>query len=269
MSNESGNRGAAGDPLRSLKLTLIWSVLAVAIGGTAAYFLWPMLSGGAASPPSQTATSSAEPAPVAAVAAEPPPEGTVEELLEKAKVALRENRVVSPPGVNAVEIYLSVLDKEPNNPLAKSGLVEILQLALQATEQSIGRKEYDEAERQLDLIEQFQPDSYTLSKLRDRLSNEREAEVTQRLAAERAEAEAARRAELAAAEAAEAERRAAELAASEPVADPEPDQPEPEPVSSEPDEPVAATTEPAESATESRKTPTSTPRNLSLGPHDR
>ena len=97
------------------------------------------------------------------------PELTKEQLLREAGLALRENRLVAPAGNNALEYYLRILDKDPNNATAKDALREMFPIVTGPVEQSINNGGLDEATRVINLLAKADPNNYTLTILRGKL----------------------------------------------------------------------------------------------------
>ena len=86
-------------------------------------------------------------APAATPAAPPPPAVSAQvqamdadTLRESATKALRENRIYAPGGDNAMEYYLALRDKLPNDPGVTSALTDLLPYTVIAAEQSIARE---------------------------------------------------------------------------------------------------------------------------------
>lgn len=117
---------------------------------------------------------------------------TVDQLFKEARTALNEQRLVSPPGNNALEFYLKILEKEPTNSGAQDALRELFTFAASAAEQDINARNIDNANRVIELLTKADPNNYTLTILRSKLDAQRkivERETAQAAAAE----EAARR----------------------------------------------------------------------------
>lgn len=117
---------------------------------------------------------------------------TVDQLFKEARTALNEQRLVSPPGNNALEFYLKILEKEPGNSGAQDALRELFTFAASTAEQEINARNIDNAQRVIDLLTKADPNNYTLTILRSKLDAQRklvERETAQAAAAE----EAARR----------------------------------------------------------------------------
>ena len=130
----------------------------------------------------------ATPAPgaVAAPAAPPPPAVSAEvqamdadSLREAATKALRENRIYAPGGDNAMEYYLALRDKLPNDPGVTSALTDLLPYTLIAAEQSIAREEFTEAQRLSAIIEKADPKAPALPRLQQSIAASQQA-VAQR-----------------------------------------------------------------------------------------
>src|SRR5699024_2270032 len=170
---------------------------------------------------SKTATKKAAPPPANVAAM------STSESLSEASKAIHDQRLLAPKGNNAFEFYLKVLDRQPDNQVAKDALRETFPFAANSAEQSINAGDYTEANREIALLTKADPDNYTLTILRSKLDarrrvKEQQAEAKQ-LAAEKraaaaknAAAEAAKQAKLdAIAKQAEAQQAAAEKAAQE------------------------------------------------------
>lgn len=118
------------------------------------------------------------PAPVSAPAAAPAAPvvaakvqsmGT-EQLRESASQALRENRMYAPAGDNAIEYYLALRDKTPDDASVKSALTYLLPYTLIAAEQHMGREDYTEAQRLVALIEKVDASAPALPRLKEGLA---------------------------------------------------------------------------------------------------
>ncbi len=133
------------------------------------------------------------PAPAATVAAPPAPAVSAqvqamgaEELRAAASKALAENRIYAPGGDNAVEYYLALRDKQPSDATVTSALTDLMPYTLIATEQSIGREDFAEAQRLAALIEKADPKAPALPRLKQSIA------TTQKAAADRVVTDAAK-----------------------------------------------------------------------------
>ncbi len=177
-----------------------------------------------AAPNQATQRPAATTAPTTAAAEEQPALSTlaVSELLKRAKVAESKDQLVAPAGDNAVEYYLAVIEKEPNNAIASQAVIDIFPLTSGVVERLLQQRNLDEAARVVQMLDKATPDSYTVKTLKDRLKALQDSvarEEQQRLIAEeqtRAAAELAARqpqqtpAQIAAAEQAAQEQQAAQ-----------------------------------------------------------
>lgn len=146
-------------------------------------------------PPAGGETPSADPPAEAAVAAQPSAEDMSNSQLQQAAVAaLREQRLYAPAGNNAIEYYVALREQQPGNAAIASALTDLMPYALIATEQSIAREDYVEAERLLGLMQQADDDAPALPRLRAQID---EGKLALAKRATDAEAETARQAELA------------------------------------------------------------------------
>jgi len=115
------------------------------------------------------ATQAAAP-PVAAVSAQVAAM-SVDQLRAAASSAVREQRLYAPPGNNAMEYYLALRDKAPNDAAIASALTDLLPYALIATEQSISRDDFAEARRLYGLMEKADPKAPALPRLKQSIAD--------------------------------------------------------------------------------------------------
>lgn len=141
-------------------LLIAVGVVAVALAGGGYFYL---NSGKhAASPHAGTTAKTTTPAPstpaadAAAAGAdaslEPTPtvdmsivKGKVDDLLEKARLAMRERRYLEPVGDNALLYYRSAAAADPNSGEAKDGMQRVASVAASRFEESMSAAKYDEA----------------------------------------------------------------------------------------------------------------------------
>jgi periplasmic protein TonB len=71
--------------------------------------------------------------------------GKVDELLEKARLAMRERRYLEPIGDNALLYYRSAAAADPNNGEAKDGLQRVAAVAASRFDEAMNSTKYDEA----------------------------------------------------------------------------------------------------------------------------
>jgi len=94
---------------------------------------------------------------------------SVDQLYGEARKAMADNRMVAPPGNNALEFYLRILDKQPDNTNAKDALRELFPFATAGVEDQINQNNMDEATRIMDLLSKADPSNYTLTILRSKM----------------------------------------------------------------------------------------------------
>ncbi|RBG34596.1 energy transducer TonB, partial [Xanthomonas oryzae pv. oryzae] len=92
-----------------------------------------------------------------------------DQLRASATKALQDNRMYAPAGDNAVEYYLALREKQPQDATVNSALTDLLPYTLIAAEQSIGREEFHEAQRLIALIAQVDPQAPALPRLKSGL----------------------------------------------------------------------------------------------------
>jgi protein TonB len=120
-----------------------------------------------------------------------------EQLREAASAALREQRLYAPAGNNAMEYYLALRDKSPNDPAVASALTDLMPYTLIATEQSITRDDFTEAQRLYALMEKTNPKAPALPRLKQTIADA-QASLAQRTAeaAAKTDADAKKQADL-------------------------------------------------------------------------
>jgi len=120
-------------------------------------------------------------------AAEPPVARDPDALIAAAGVALANDRLFSPPGDNALELLLQVIESDPGNRRAQAGLVDILPFVLIGLEQRLTSGDLDEAERLLFLFRKADARHPALARLESRIlaaRQEQAAAEASRLAAQ-------------------------------------------------------------------------------------
>lgn len=141
-----------------------------------------------ATPAQPTAGTPAAAPPAPAVSAEVQAMN-VDQLRESATNALRENRIYAPGGNNAMEYYLALRDKLPNDPGVTSALTDLMPYTLIAAEQSIAREEFTEAQRLSTLIEKADPHAPALPRLKQSIATAQQA-VAERAVTDEAKTQA-------------------------------------------------------------------------------
>lgn len=132
--------------------------------------------------PAKAASASARPASAAPNAADRLATMSVDQLMDHAQKALKEDRLVAPAGDNAFEYYLAVLHKSPNNRAAQDALRETFPYGAQTVDQTINQGNYAEAQREIDLLAKADPTNYTLTILRSKLDAARKVATQQQQA---------------------------------------------------------------------------------------
>ena len=96
-----------------------------------------------------------------------------DQLLAEARKAMNDQRYLAPSGNNAFEFYFKVLEREPGNPVATDALRETFPFAASAAEQAINARNFNEAQREIDLLAKADPANFTLTILRSKLDAQR------------------------------------------------------------------------------------------------
>jgi protein TonB len=120
---------------------------------------------------------------------------SAEQLRDAARKAYAENRLYAPAEDNAVEYYLALRDKSPADAAVSSALTDLLPMTVIATEQSVGREDFAEAQRLAALLERADPQHPALARLKANISAQ-QATAAQRAQALTVEETAKKQAEL-------------------------------------------------------------------------
>lgn len=123
----------------------------------------------APAPETVTTAPTSAPAPTTAKVAEPA------QNLELARNALKLGQLVAPPGDNAIEYYLLVLDQDEKNVAARQALLELIPPAASAVEGSIASGDIDNAEYQIALLKRMGVSELRVAPLRTALQRQRDA----------------------------------------------------------------------------------------------
>lgn len=106
-----------------------------------------------------------------------------ERLRRLASEAIATQRVHAPAGDNAIEYYLALRDKAPQDAAISTALVEFQPYVLIAAEQALSRSQPDEAGRLLALLERIDAQAPALPRLRDSVAALRTTMAAQEAAA--------------------------------------------------------------------------------------
>lgn len=91
---------------------------------------------------------------------------SVDQLREAATRAQAEVRMYAPAGNNAMEYFLALRDKQPNDAAVANALTDLMPYALIATEQSIQRDDFAEAKRLYGMMEKADKSAPALPRLK-------------------------------------------------------------------------------------------------------
>lgn len=163
-------------------------VVALIAAGAAWYFMREPAAPAATATNTAGAQASAALAPPsdADVVAEPAPvvdmplvDGTVDELLEKARLAMRERRYTEPNGDNALLFYRSAAQADPANGEATDGLRRVAAVLSARFEEAMTAGRFDEASLALAHLKAATPDDANVNGLEGKLAT---AQITRMLA---------------------------------------------------------------------------------------
>lgn len=95
--------------------------------------------------------------------------GRIAELLDRARRAENESRLVTPPDESAANYYRQVLQLDPDHPDAREGLGRIAEKFLAVAERALAERRFDEAAGNLEMAASVNPDHPTIAELRRQL----------------------------------------------------------------------------------------------------
>lgn len=174
-------------------------VVAAILIAAIAFAAWSFLAQSGKLPSIAAITPSAEAPAGSAAAPAAADDLTVEQIYKEARVAMGESRMVSPAGNNALEYYLRILAKHPDDAGATDALRELFPFATGSAEDQINQGNFDEAGRIMGLLAKADPSNYTLTILRSKLDAKKKQNDRDQQQAATAAAAAASRAQVSAA----------------------------------------------------------------------
>jgi protein TonB len=152
---------------------IVAAVLAAAGGGW--FFMKKGDSAPAAAADAAPAAPSAAGTPAAGAkpAAAPAPAGTLDEVLEKARLAMDERRYIEPAKNNALEHFRQVLVMEPGNAEATEGLNRLGGLLIARARTALDERRFDNALAELEAARSINPNDQRLVEVDARLDSMR------------------------------------------------------------------------------------------------
>lgn len=160
FQTNSERASSSEPPEREKSKAASWAAVGVAAAALAGGAYWFVTKDKGAPPAAAKAAKATSPAPGASsestaaddAALVPKPavdasivSGKVDDLLEKARLAMRERRYLEPTGDNALLYYRSAAAADPNNGEAVDGLQRVAGVAANHFEESLGAAKYEEA----------------------------------------------------------------------------------------------------------------------------
>lgn len=174
--NAPSSDSSGGDEKSSKSPAMLIGIVAavLAAGGGA----WFFMKGGDKAP----ATEAAAPADAAAPAAAPAaggkaatsaPVGTLDEVLEKARLAMDERRYIEPAKNNALEHFRQVLVMDPGNAEATEGLKRLGGLLIARARTALDERRFDNALAELEAARSIDPNDQRLVEVDAKLDSMR------------------------------------------------------------------------------------------------
>jgi protein TonB len=166
---------SGGEEKKGLPVGLIaGAVVAVlAIGGGGWYFM--SSKDGAGAPSTATPPSTDAPAAGAAAgkAADAKPAASLDEVLERARLAMDERRYIEPAKNNALEHFRQVLVMEPGNAEATEGLKRLGGLLIARARTALDERRFDNALAELEAARSIDPNDARLAEVDTKLDSMR------------------------------------------------------------------------------------------------
>jgi protein TonB len=167
-SADSGG-GEQSSKSPALMIGVAVAVVAVAAGG------WFFMSKGSSDTAPAATTSSAAPAAPSATSGKTPaaPVASLEEVLEKARLAMDERRYIEPSKNNALEHFRQVLSLDPGNAEATEGLKRLGGLLIARARTALDERRFDNALAELEAARSIDPKDQRLVEVDARLDTMR------------------------------------------------------------------------------------------------
>lgn len=142
-------------PSNRTALAALGALVALLLVG---WLLWP-------SPPTPAPAAASAPPDGAAAVEEPAPAVDSAGLMQRAREHLARGALIAPPGANAVETYLAVLQRESDHVAARAALIEMQPVVADGIRGALAGADWAEAERLLALLRRLDPGSMLLEPL--------------------------------------------------------------------------------------------------------
>lgn len=183
----AASAGGSGTLRSSRTLLIAAAVAAVAAGAGGVWYFTHGSSGSAPVQPQLASSAAQAPAAAPAEAAAPEPavadtaivQGKVDDLLEKARLAMHERRYTEPSGDNALLYYRSAAAADASNGEAKDGLQRVASVLAGRLDDALGANRYEEAGQTLANFKAATPADPRVATFEQRLYA---AEITRALA---------------------------------------------------------------------------------------
>jgi TonB family protein len=173
--NAPATDGSGGEEKSSKSPAMLIGIVAavLAAAGGAWFFLkggdkTPAANAPAAAAPAAAATADAKPA-----AAAQAPVGTLDEVLEKARLAMDERRYIEPAKNNALEYFRQVLVIDPGNAEATESMKRLGGLLIARARTALDERRFDNALAELEAARSIDPNDQRLVEVDARLDSMR------------------------------------------------------------------------------------------------
>ena len=168
-SNSGGEEKSGKSPV--MLIGIVIAVLAAAGGA------WFFMSKGSSAPAPAAAGTTAAPAAAPSAggksSAAPAPAASLDEVLEKARLAMDERRYIEPARNNALEHFRTVLQLEPGNAEATEGLKRLGGLLIARARTALDERRFDNALAELEAARSIDPNDPRLVEVDTKLDSMR------------------------------------------------------------------------------------------------
>ncbi|MEJ0085407.1 MAG: TonB family protein [Pseudomonadota bacterium] len=167
----SGSGSSGGEQKSKSPIVMVGIVAAVlAVGGGAWFF---MKKGSTDGTPAAASSAATAPAAGAAPSAATAPAASLDEVLERARLAMDERRYIEPAKNNALDYFRQVLTLEPGNAEATEGLKRLGGLLIARARTALDERRFDNALAELEAARSIDPNDQRLVEVDAKLDSMR------------------------------------------------------------------------------------------------
>ena len=171
VTSPSSSSSGGSEKSKSPVMMIGVAVAVLAVAGAAWFFMSKGSSEG--TPAAGNPSASAAPATGAASSAAAAPAASLDEVLERARLAMDERRYIEPAKNNALDHFRTVLQLDPGNAEAKEGLKRLGGLLIARARTALDERRFDNALAELEAARSIDPNDQRLVEVDVRLDSMR------------------------------------------------------------------------------------------------